>query len=189
MDFLVVNDSKLKIVMSRDEMKKYNIETDSVDCDEPKVRRSFWKILDEAKLRCGFDSSGDKVLIQFYPLSDGCEVFVTKLGTLSPVVEKTIVRSGRIAMLKCRVAIYRFSSFSSLTVAARLLNTEECERAPRVFYDGEESYYIIAEERIGSGRAGEISAIKEFSSDIPSSLAPYVIEHSTELNFDVIRRL
>ena len=76
MEFLVVSKSKLKIMMSRDDMKKYGIDGEDIDYDNPKIRRSFWKILDEAKERCGFEASGDKVLIQYYPSKDGGEIFV-----------------------------------------------------------------------------------------------------------------
>ena len=113
MDFLVVSDSKLKIMMSREEMKKYDIDNENIDYDNPKTRRSFWRILDAARTGCGFEASGDKVLIQFYPSKDGSEIFVTKLGVVSSGTEKTIAKSSKIAMLSSRVVIYRFSSFSS----------------------------------------------------------------------------
>jgi hypothetical protein len=58
-------------MMSRDEMKKYGIDGDNIDYDDPKTRRSFWRILDAAHEKCGFEASGDKILIQFYPAKDG----------------------------------------------------------------------------------------------------------------------
>ena len=67
MEFLVVSDSKLKIMMNRDDMQKYEIDGDNIDYDNPKIRRSFWRILDAAREKCGFEAAGDKVLIQFYP--------------------------------------------------------------------------------------------------------------------------
>ena len=43
----------------------------------------FWDVLSRAKLRTGFDTDGQKVLVQLYPSKDGgCEIFVTKIGSI-----------------------------------------------------------------------------------------------------------
>lgn len=188
MDFLVVSDSKLKIMMSREEMKKYDIDNENIDYDDPKTRRSFWRILDAARTGCGFEASGDKVLIQFYPSKDGSEIFVTKLGLISAGAEKTIAKSGKVAMLSTKRTVYKFNSFSSLLTAARNFNIEGCESMPRAYYD-ESDYYIIADERTGSGKGCEFSSILEFGHQLPSNLAPYVAEHAVEISFDILSKL
>ena len=189
MDFLVVSDSKLKIMMSREDMKKYEIDGDNIDYDNPKIRRSFWKILDAARDVCGFEVSGDKVLIQFYPAKDGSEIFVTKLGLISAGAERTIAKSSKVAMLSVKRTVYKFSSFSSLVLAARVMKIDECERVPKVYYDEQDSYYIIAEERISSGKGRELSRVLEFGRELPANLAPYISEHSTEISFDFVSKM
>ena len=190
MDFLVVSDSKLKIMMSREDMKKDDIDCENVDYDNPKVRRSFWRILDAARDACGFEASGDKVLIQFYPAKDGSEIFVTKLGLISSGAERTIAKSSKVAMLQTRLVIYKFATLDSLIMAAKLLAKEDFERTPRVFFDDQGSYYIIAEERrCGSGRGFEISPIYEYGCELPSNLTSYISEHSGEIRFDVLCKL
>lgn len=190
MDFLVVSDSKLKIMMSREDMKKYEIDGENIDYDNPKVRRSFWRILDAAKEACGFEASGDKVLIQFYPAKDGSEIFVTKLGLISAGAERTIAKSSKVAMLETRLAIYKFSNLDSLVSAAKILDKEDYERTPRAFFDDNGFYYIIAEERRGiSGKVGEISPIFEYGSELPPNLGAYISEHTVEIRFDVLCKL
>lgn len=190
MDFLVVSDSKLKIMMSREDMKKYEIDGENIDYDNPKVRRSFWRILDAAKEACGFEASGDKVLIQFYPSKDGSEIFVTKLGLISAGAERTIAKSSKIAMLETRLAIYKFPNLDSLVTAAKILEKGELERMPRAFFDDNGFYYIIAEERRGiSGKVGEISPIFEYGSELPPNLGAYISEHTVEIRFDVLCKL
>lgn len=190
MDFLVVSDSKLKIMMSREDMKKYEIDGDDIDYDNPKTRRAFWRILDAAREACGFEASGDKVLIQFYPAKDGSEIFVTKLGLISPGAERTIAKSSKVAMLSTKRAIYKFSSFSSLISAVRIIDTDECERPPKVYFDEYGAYYLIVEERRGgTGKMLEISPISEYGKEIPSNLAPYISEHSEEIDFSVLCQL
>ena len=190
MDFLVVSDSKLKIMMSREDMQRYDIDCENIDYDDPKVRRSFWRILDEARASCGFEASGDKVLIQFYPAKDGSEVFVTKLGLISPGAERTISKSSKIAMLRAKLTIYKFQDLDSLVSAAKILERESFERTPRAYFDDSGSYYIIAEERrVGSGKGIEISQIVEYGSELPSNLASYISEHSSEISFGILTRL
>lgn len=190
MEFLVVSDSKLKIMMNRDDMKKYGIDGDNIDYDNPKIRRSFWRILDVARNECGFEASGDKVLIQFYPSKDGSEIFVTKLGLISAGAERTIAKSSKVAMLSTRRTVYKFSSFSSLVSAAKIIELEECERPPKAYFDERGSYYIIADERRGPiGRASEISPINEYGREIPENLAGYISEHSTEIRFEILKSL
>ena len=190
MEFLVVSDSKLKIMMNRDDMQKYEIDGDNIDYDNPKIRRSFWRILDAAREKCGFEAAGDKVLIQFYPSKDGSEIFVTKLGLISSGAERTIAKSSRVAMLSTRRTIYKFSSFSSLVSAAKIIENDECERTPKAYFDEHGCYYIIADERRGLvGKASEISPINEYGREIPENLAAYISEHSSEIRFDVLREL
>ena len=189
MDFLVVSDTKLKIMMNREEMKKYGIDGEDIDYDNPKIRRAFWRILDVAKETCGFEASGDKVLIQFYPAKDGSEIFVTKLGLISAGAERTIAKSSRVAMLSTKISVYTFPNLPSLCRAARLIDFETCERPPRAFFDENGSYYMVTEERRGSERTAEISPICEFGREIPSNLACYISEHSSEIKFDILRQL
>lgn len=190
MEFLVVSDSKLKIMLTREDMIKYEIDGDDIDYDNPKIRRSFWKILDVAKEACGFQVSGDKILIQFYPSKDGSEVFVTKLGILSDGAEKAISKSSNVAMLTTKRAIYQFSSFSSLVSAAKIIEKEDFERRPRAYFDETGLYYIIADERRGSsGKFSEITPIAEFGKELPSIISGYVAEHSSEIDFDVLYKL
>ena len=89
MEILKISDSKLKIMLTADDMKKYRLSRDSVDYNDAKTRRSFSEILSYVKSTHGFNTERDKVLIQFYPSKDGgSELFVTKLGLLPPSSER-----------------------------------------------------------------------------------------------------
>ncbi len=188
MDFLVVSDSKLKIMMSREDMSAYDIDGEDIDYDDPKTRRTFWKILDAARERCGFEVSGDKVLIQFYPSKDGSEIFVTKLGVISAGAERTISKSGKVAMLEAQLAIYKFDSLSAASEAARIISRDGGAHFPRAFCDERGAYYIITEERV-TKKKKEISEVAEFGVAVPENLAAYITEHSDEISFELLCRL
>ena len=181
MDFLVVSDSKLKIMLTREDMKKYEIDGEDIDYDDPRIRRSFWRILDEARVKCGFEAAGDKVLIQFYPSKDGSEIFVTKLGLLSAGAERTIARSNKVAMLSTRKVVYRFSDEATFSSAKAVMDKEIFAGDPRVFVGDHGEYYVIFDERrYGMGRA-EAMPISEYGAEIPSNLYPYIYEHAREI--------
>ena len=187
MDFLVVNDSKLKIMMNRDDMKEYGIDGDDIDYENPRIRRAFWRILDVAREECGFDSSGDKILIQYYPAKDGCEIFITKLGLISQGAERTIAKSGKVAMLETKKRVYKFQNLSSLVGAVRIIKMEECEGLPRAFVDECGSYYILTEERISANKAKEISYLTEYGTQVPSIISSYILEHAREIDYFSLR--
>ena len=190
MDFLVVTESKLKITMSLKDMEEYHINGDDIDYDNPKIRRAFWRILDKAREEVGFDVAGDKVLIQFYPAKDGCEIFVTKLGLISSSAERTISKSSRVAMLHTKRSIYKFTSFGDLISAIRIIEPDYLEKEPRVFFDEEENFYIMSERRMCSGKnSSEFSRLSEYGNEIPENLAPYIMEHSIEIDYNFVRKL
>ncbi len=190
MEFLVVSDSKLKIMLTAKDMRKYGIDGEDLNYDDPKIRRSFWRILDEAKAECGFDVAGDKVLIQFYPSKDGSEIFVTKLGIIPQGAERAISRSGKVAMLSTRRAVYKFSDVEAMLGAVRIVSTEEGESEPQLFSDDRGSYYIIINERRALSEHGaEYSPISEYGSEIPSNVGSYISEHATRLDYGVIKQL
>lgn len=80
----MISDSKLKIMLTSDDMKEYSLDCSTLDYENTETRRAFWSILDEAKHRTGFDAASEKVFVQVYPSrAGGCEMYVTKLGIFS----------------------------------------------------------------------------------------------------------
>lgn len=81
-ELILINTSKLKIMLTPDDMKKYSLDIDKMNYDNTETRRVFWNILDTAKHETGFDAASDRVCIQVYPSKGGgCEMYVTKLGS------------------------------------------------------------------------------------------------------------
>ncbi len=165
-------------MLTPEDMTEYNIDPDDSDYENPKIRRAFWRILDVARESCGFRISGDKLLIQFYPAAGGGEIFVTKLGRIASGAERTISKSGNVAMLTSRHAIYRFSDFSSLLTVARALSDEAKSRQSRLYFAEDGNYYLFMEERSTSGILSELTLLGDFASEVPGNLEPYIVEHS-----------
>ena len=183
MEFLLIGESKIKIVLSSAEAKKQGLDTSSTDVSGPLARRVLWRILDMAKTEVGFDPKGDKVLIQLYPLANGgCELFVTKLGILSESSARLVSKSDRIAMLSKSRSLYRFDDLSDIISASRTVKSIIGELSPKsdVYLDGDK-YYLSIEEYGKGGEPVEFPCILEFGMGLTAELSSYIYEHADRL--------
>lgn len=183
MEFLLIGESKIKIVLSSAEAKKQGLDTTSADVSGPLARRVLWRILDMAKTEVGFDPKGDKVLIQLYPLANGgCELFVTKLGILSESSARLVSKSDRIAMLSKSRSLYRFDDLSDIISASRAVKSIIGDLSPKsdVYLDGDK-YYLSIEEYGKGGEPVEFPCILEFGMGLTAELSSYIYEHADRL--------
>ena len=183
MEFLLIGESKIKIVLSSAEAKKQGLDTSSTDVSGPLARRVLWRILDMAKTEVGFDPRGDKVLIQLYPLANGgCELFVTKLGILSESSARLVSKSDRIAMLSKSRSLYRFDDLSDIISASRAVKSIIGDLSPKsdVYLDGDK-YYLSIEEYGKGGEPVEFPCILEFGMGLTAELSSYIYEHADRL--------
>ena len=179
MEFLLIGESKLKIVVNDEEMKLYKLDSYSSG-DGAILRRSFWSLLDRAKADVGFDPAGDKVLIQFYPIkSGGCEIFVTKLGILPESSARLVSKSSRISMLSKKRSYYIFSSVENLISATRAIkNLTDGASVISDVYESDGKYYLSIEEYGKGGEPIEFPCILEFGEGLAADLGAYISEHA-----------
>ncbi len=148
MELIRISDSKLKIMLSAEDMAHYAITPEIMNYENTETRRAVWQILDEAKQETGFDAAGDRVLIQVYPSrSGGCELYVTKILPPVPYEKKEDVR----AKGDGRIGLYRFGELAHLVYACRQL-LRGGYNGESAAYTGEEgSYYLVMREKSGEG--------------------------------------
>lgn len=112
MIFKKINDNKLKIILTNDELPN-STNLDDFMADSSFARESFLNMLDEASVQVGFDAKDYKIKIQARELYDGDYVFiVTKLLKLKN--GKTVVRPKKVLKQKSsnyNFVIYQFDSF------------------------------------------------------------------------------
>ncbi len=140
MDFLLINSSKLKVILSEEELHSLGIEAVDSDYDESCLRGSMNDILTEARQRCGFKLGKDRVLVQLYPSDSGAEIFVTKLSLMPARERKVINEAEELTTYSKKQSFYRFDSLSDLICAARVARGADvsCD----VFMAEEGSFYI-----------------------------------------------
>lgn len=78
MELILINDSKLKIMLDEQDMREYNIGNEG-DCSQFETRKAIRDILDRARNEIGFNTEGAEIFVQLYSSpKGGCELFVTK---------------------------------------------------------------------------------------------------------------
>ena len=175
MEFLLITETKLKMILTSEELAEYSLQPLIGGHDTAGSRRGFWRVLEAAKASCGFDPAGDKVLIQFYPTGGGgCEVFVTKLGILSASAAKLVTKSEHVTTLSRRTSVYSFSRLSDIVEFCRTADPG-C-RADAYICDGGGYCLSIVEYAHGDEEC-ELPRLSEFAHRLSSDEALYVFEH------------
>lgn len=70
----------LRISLTPEDLKQFQVDLNDFDYDLPKGKKIIWQLFDKAREETGFDAQEERVYIQLYPKCDGgCELFVIKL--------------------------------------------------------------------------------------------------------------
>lgn len=195
MELILINSSKLKIMLTGDEMKKYDLDTDMIDYDTTATRKAFWSILDDARSETGFDAASDRVFIQLYPSKKGgCEMYVTKLGESCalPRTGRTpsgtsrgslqIIPADRRSGGRGRLGAYAFETLEALLCVCRLLLARNWDGESRAYKDRHGKFFLLLAEPDMGGYAplDELSFISEYgTSENAERLRLYISEHAT----------
>ena len=145
MELILISNSKLKIMLSAEDMKEYNIECDGASA----LRRGFKPVLERAHNDCGFDIDSGRLLVQVFPSrGGGCEMFVTRVA----------LDSGKERESDASVCI--FDSIGSMSRLCKILRG-------RGYGDGSSAYEI--------GKGAYALILPEFDRDEPLPLGAAVI--------------
>lgn len=185
MELILISESKLKIMLSADDMNYYELNTDTIDYDNTETRKAFWDILDEAKHKTGFDAASERVFIQVYPSKEGgCELYVTKLGncvTPGGITQSLYVPNKPMKkMTKERKTVYGFDDMRLLLLACRAINGRQ-KITDTSAWKGEDGkcYLVVSEEtEAGSVKLGPGDAALEYGEKASFyGIFAYINEH------------
>ena len=161
MEFLVISENKLKIMLSSEDMKKYGLKYDNIDYSFPQARIALKNILSDVQIETGFDTEkeNDRIFIQLYPsVEGGCEMFVTKMGLLCPKIieeesllmpaykEQSVIQfkpTKKPAMIKKTTLTYCFDKLEWVCCACRELKRRDFSGESALYRDKEGRYYLL----------------------------------------------
>ena len=170
MELLRINEKKLKVILSEEDMDRYQLDRDTMDYDTTETRSAFWQILDEAKHKTGFDACGAKIFVQIYPSrGGGCEMYVTL------VEEERTRHTGHEGLVRGGESLYRFDTLSTLLTVCRKLSELGYTEPSAAYVEGG-AYYLLIRERLESSimspnAIGEFSFIEEYGERLPGWIA------------------
>jgi len=192
----VISDSKLKVMLSADDMRIYDFD----DVTSKHTKEAFRCLMREAKARCGFDGLGGRVFVQLYRSGDGGgELFVTKLSKGERGSEQDAER-GRTERLyggeeiddtdykryyrdrtpKSRHVIYHFDEMKYLlSVCAVLMASKYKGESTAYAESAGGGYYLSLDEETYA--AGE-----HFGKLCPGSFYYYINEHCRMICSDAV---
>ncbi len=206
MELIVISESKLKIMLTSEDLLEYSLDCNSLNYENTETRRAFWSILDEAKHRTGFDAASEKVFVQVYPSKKGgCEMYVTKLGIFSSrqrdeediygenirikedgrgasmkkcVQNDSSLHQGQIAPEQNFGAAYRFRKIEDMLSACRGLSFKAFSGNSSA-YKCAENYYLLLKNIKNQYPFDDVGDfIKEYGESVDAdSLAIYIGEH------------
>ena len=189
----LIQDDKLKVILTPFDMIQYNLTCDKIDYDNTETRKAVWEILDEAKHKTGFDAAAGKICIQVYPEKNGgCEIYITKLknelpssGTMNGQSERTSPAARTVRVL------YRFDSIDVMLRVCKFLHKRGYERESRAYleqaFGGPPRYYLLISEAlppIGGRKTKYLREnlfIQEFGTRIENENASLFLEEHCRL--------
>ena len=147
MELIVISENKLKVMLTADDMRHYNLDCDTIDTKGAPARQAFRSILDDARAQTGFDTGKDKIFVQLYPgKSGGCEMFVTRLGTVRSEEKSPQADRGK-KEPSVKEYAYVFPALANLLMASQRLRGN-FNGSARAFADREkrEFFLVLSED-------------------------------------------
>ena len=176
MDFIRISDTKIKVTLSQGDLDRYVAEGERGDPSGS--HGTLRAILREIRRETGFDVTGERVLMQMFPSSDGgCELFVTRLGKL-PDGDARGRGSLPAAPAPLRSAVFVFEGLSPLLSVCRHLKHIGYPHLSAVYYGDDGLWYLVLQERIPRDRPSPLSFAEEFGRRRRAGAAlAYIKEH------------
>lgn len=179
MKFLKISDIKLKVTLSSEDCREYGIDNTKGDYSTQEVRQTVRRILEFAESECGFSASGDKILVQLYPLPSGdCELLVTRLLSVTRKDRTQLALSNGVSLMEKKSGTYRFQSKEDLISAAKTVRRKEVEAD--LYLDDLGRYYISVEEELSDG-ISEFEIFIEYGERLRAMPIAVLSEYGTRL--------
>jgi len=180
MELTLINENKLKITLSAEDMERLGITCEGLDYENTGTRRVFWELLDKARRQTGFDAASEKIFVQVYPdKAGGCHMYVTKLGSAGhdPGVYEKKYKTKLYTRAKNAGRAYVFSNSESLCMAAAMLCAAGYGGSSDVYCD-DARYYLYIEDN----KDPALERLCEYGVQIRNVSFPgYLTEHCSRL--------
>ena len=180
MELIVISQSRLKIMLSADDMQKYSLGTE-IDYSDSVTRKAFKSILKEAKEKTGFNAESEKIYVQFYPSKKGgCELYITKISDECDYsdIEEDALKVGNIKppdhsfgfipsgkhLQRERRRAFSFDNVNDLISVCKRLLSIKWNGKSNVYKDSDDVFYLLLTDTVSSSASvlDRLSFITEY---------------------------
>lgn len=150
MEWIRISPNKLKIMLTAEDTRHYELNCDNTDYAELLSRSAFQEILTDVRKQTDFDAGEDKIYIQMYPSKEGgCELFVTKVGllltdeggTCAPALVPRKKERPRRSVELCLA--YRFENLDAVLALCRRLQHRKESAKSELWQDEEKRWWLL----------------------------------------------
>ena len=188
MKFNLVNDDKLQIIISKEDMAKHDMQKWDLAPHNPDAQKLFYEILEEAREACGFDVGNNaQLMIEAYPMTgESLLLTVTKLKGGQPRLPFDLDIEGlgqalldelgieeELPEVQAEEIIYRFETLEDVIQAAHLLKPSYDGASQLLRY--ESFYYLVLQEKEWLTDSGA-AVLMEFGDEI-RTVSEFFVEH------------
>jgi adapter protein MecA 1/2 len=186
--FNLVNDDKLQIIISKEDMAKHDMQKWDLAPHNPDAQKLFYEILEEAREACGFDVGNNaQLMIEAYPMTgESLLLTVTKLKGGQPRLPFDLDIEGlgqalldelgiedELPEIQAEEAVYRFETLEDVIQAAHLLKPSYDGASQLLRY--ESFYYLVLQEKEWLTDSGT-AVLMEFGDEI-RTVSEFFVEH------------
>ena len=192
MEYIMINESKLKVICEESDLDPYGICADSLEYGDAYSRKFLEDLLDEAKVRFGFDTARHRVLIQLFPDNEGgCEIFINKLGLLEKQSCDTKKQENTSKKPKNKILkkLFFFERLDFMIEVCKRLSFLDGCKSSTAFYEEGHGYYLYFDtivnaetEEYGLPTLDEYSFLLEYGEAQSSKeKLPYLYEYAKNI--------
>ena len=140
MEHIMISPGKLKLMLTRSDMQKYELDTVNGNGEEIVYRQALKKLFSDIRETTGFDGTEEGVFVQMYPSKDGGgELYITKLGN----ARHRENGSGQVVLTR----VVAFGSMNELLTSCRQLSQNDPPENSSAWC-GDGRYYLMWIERL-----------------------------------------
>ena len=181
MEWIRISQNKLKIMLTAEDARHYELNCEEADYTDMLTRTAFREILTDVKREADFDASEDKVYIQMYPSKEGgCELFVTKIGLLLNDQPSVAPQAGRKEaprpprVRRENIFAFCFRDFPSLSAACRRIKGALAVRKSDAFRDEKGAWWLF----LSGCEPQKLRFLSSYAREVRADLARlYLAEH------------
>ena len=180
MELIIINENKLKIILSKPDMDYFGLDENEFHCSLSNAREILNKILKSCQTKTSFDNvdSKERLLLQLYPDKDGgCELFVTKLPIdYGSETKENIVALEKgnppalpsrseygLTKIKKNTITYSFNSIDDLINACQSLKYNKMQSESELYSSINGKYYLILRYELNENKKSTPSShLSEF---------------------------